>query len=42
MGRPFVAENPAKAAGARALAHDERLQTAIKQLIPQPSGKSVM
>jgi len=41
-GRPFVAENPAKAVEASALTQDERLQTAIKQLIPQPSAKTVM
>src|SRR5262249_21920998 len=42
MGRPFIAENPAKAVGANALTQDEWLQTAIKQLIPQPSAKTVM
>jgi hypothetical protein len=40
-GRPFVAENPEKAAKADSLRHDTRLQDAIKDLVPQrPQLKS--
>ena len=36
-GRPFIAENPEKAAKAETLTQDARLQDAIKQLVP-PGG----
>jgi hypothetical protein len=42
-GRPFIAENPAKVNKSDALEQDDRLQKAIKELVPQKqSVKSVM
>jgi len=40
-GRPFIAENPAKAADSNPAASDQRLQTALKTLI-QPTQKTVV
>lgn len=40
-GRPFVAENPEKAANAGNI-NDPRLQKAIDELIPGPRVKQVM
>ena len=40
FGKPFTAENPEKAKTADPLAHDSRLQDAIKKLLP--ARKAVM
>jgi hypothetical protein len=41
-GRPFVAENPAKATKSNVLQEDQKLQGAISALLPQRDAKKVM